>query len=104
MTMRITTDQVLAGYPAIKVRDFLWKHQLVLITEGNFQTSFNLINARSFLKKLIELELLRERYKHNGYSFFEMTDLGHSLAHASAAKPIHRKTAERVLSQFIERV
>jgi hypothetical protein len=35
---------------------------------------------------------------------FDLTDCGVRLAYASAAKPIHRRTAERVLAEFMERV
>jgi hypothetical protein len=104
--MRIVANQSIAGCPALKVRDFLWKHQLTGIIEETVQTSLDLnpTDASEFLNKLVALGLVRESHRHNGYTLFDLTDCGVRLAYASAAKPIHRKTAERILAEFMERV
>lgn len=104
--MRIVANQSIAGYPALKMRDFLWKHQLTGITEETIQTSLDLnpIDAGDFLSKLVDQGLIKESHRHNGLTLFDLSDCGVRLAYASAAKPIHRNTAERVLAKFMERV
>jgi len=104
--MRIVANQSIVGYPALKMRDFLWKYQLTGITEETIQTSLDLnpIDASDFLSKLVDQGLIKESHRHNGYTLFDLTDCGVRLANASAAKPIHRRTAERILSEFMERV
>jgi hypothetical protein len=104
--MRIVANQSIAGYPALKVRDFLWKHQLTGILKEAVQTSLNMnpTDAGDFLSKLVDQGLIKESHRQNGYPFFDLTDCGVRLAYASAAKPIHRKTAERILAEFMERV
>ncbi len=94
------------SYPALKVRDFLWKHQLTGIIKETVQTSLDLnpTDASDFLSKLVDQGLIKESHRQNGYPFFDLTDCGVRLAYASAAKPIHRRTAERILSEFMERV
>jgi len=40
----------------------------------------------------------------DGRSWYEVTIEGNTIAHASAAKPISRKTAEKKLNEFMQRV
>jgi hypothetical protein len=103
--MRIVANQSIVGYPALKVRDFLWEHQLTGIAKETIQTSLDLnpTDAGDFLNKLVDQGLVKESRRCNEHPFF-LTDCGVRLAYASAAKPIHRKTAERVLAEFMERV
>ena len=104
--MRITGNQFIAGYPAIAVRNFLWNHECFWMTAEDAQTSLSLSpqDAIAFLNKLVDLGLIEESEKRNGSMFFDLTNCGMRLAHASAAKPIHRKTANRLLNEFMERV
>ena len=104
--MQITANQTIAGHLATKVRDFLWASQLTGIVNETAETkmALNPKAARDFLNQLVVLGFIKERSGHNEHSFFELTDYGVNLANASAAKPIHRKTAERVLTEFLERV
>ena len=104
--MQITANQTIAGHLATKVRDFLWASQLTGIVNETAETKLALNSkaARDFLNQLVVLRFIKERSGHNEHSFFELTDYGVNLANASAAKPIHRKTAERVLTEFLERV
>ena len=101
--MRITADQSIAGYPAIAVRNFLKKHELTGFVTESAQTSLSLNpqDADTLLNKLVDLGLLGESTLFHGLG---LTDNGVRLAYASAAKPIHRKTANRLLSEFMERV
>jgi hypothetical protein len=104
--MQITANQTIAGYPSMKVRDFLWASQLTGIVNETAQArlALNSKAARDFLNQLAVLGFIKERSPHNEHSFFELTNYGLNLAYASAAKPIHRKTAERILTEFLERV
>jgi len=104
--MRIVANQSIAGYPALKMRDFLWKHQLTGITKEAIQTSLDLnpTDAGDFLSNLVDQGLIKEGHRQNGHTLFDLTDCGVRLAYASAAKPIHRKTAEGILAEFMERV
>ena len=104
--MRITADELIAGYPAVTVRNFLRKYEITGLIAECAQTSLSLSpqDASEFLNKLVHLRLLRESSKWNGSPFFDLTNYGVRLAYASAAKPIHRETANRLLSEFMERV
>ncbi len=104
--MQITASQVIAGYPAIKARDFLRKHLLTGLSAERIQSSLSVSpqDARGFLSKLLDTGLIKESRMHDGHSFFDLTDYGVRLAYASASKPIYRETADRLLSDFMERV
>lgn len=104
--MQITANQIIAGHPAMKVRDFLWATELTGIVNETAETklALNPKAARDFLNQLVVLGFIKERCGHNEYSLFELTDYGVNLAYASAAKPIHRTTGERLLTEFLERV
>lgn len=104
--MRILSDQEIAGYPAIEVRDFLRRYRLVefLAPAAEFALALSPRAASTFVKKLVALGFVRESGRSNGRKVFQVTNSGLALANASAARPIHRRTAERVLAQFLERV
>lgn len=104
--MRIVSDQLIAGYPAIEVRDFLRRYRFTgFFTEAaEFDLALKPKAAAAFLNKLVNLGFIRGTGKSNGRKSFEVTSNGQALANASAARPIHRRTAERVLAQFLERV
>jgi ribosomal protein S19E (S16A) len=53
------------------------------------------------LARALEAEGLIEAARHDGRT---VTQAGDSLAVATAARPVSRKTAERALAQFLERV
>src|SRR5271165_3972619 len=104
--MRILSDQEIAGYPAIEVRDFVRRYRLVefLAPAAEFALALSPRAASTFLNKLVALGFVRESGRSNGRKVFQVTNSGLALANASAARPIHRRTAERVLTQFLERV
>jgi hypothetical protein len=62
--MRIVANQSIAGYPALKMRDLLWKRQLTGITKETIQTSLDLnpIDAGDFLNKLVDQRLIKESH------------------------------------------
>jgi predicted nucleotidyltransferase len=106
--MRITKDQIVAGQPALKVRDFLRRYRLGEFTAPAAEEplGLNAEAALDFLQGLNGLGLLdfRKEGPDGAEFWFHVTDQGQAFANASAAKPISRKTANRVLREFIERV
>jgi hypothetical protein len=86
--MRIVSDELIASYPTLEVRGFLLSPRAATI----------------FRNKLKVLGFIEELDKWHERRTFRLTIKGQALANASAAKPIHRKTAERLLDQFLERV
>jgi len=104
--MHIAADQSIAGYPAKSVRDFLRARQITQISNEAVQAELALKPnaAHDFLNQLVVIGLIKEYGRHNGHLLFELTCHGQNFANASASKPIHRKTAERVLAEFIQRM
>ena len=70
--MRITADQLMAGYPAITVRNFLRKYEIAGLIAECTQASLSLSpqDASEFLNKLVDLGLIKESNRQNGYPFF----------------------------------
>lgn len=104
--MHIAADQSIAGYPAKSVRDFLRARQIAHISNEAVQAELALEPkaAHDFLNQLVVTGLIKEYGRHNGHLLFELTCHGQNFANASASKPIHRKTAERVLAEFMQRM
>jgi len=105
--MRITTNQDIAGYPALKVRNFIRRYRSVSFLNQAAEASLDLSAdaAADFLRNLVDVGLIEEVEKsRDGGLIFQVTNYGLALANASAAKPIYRKTAERVLEELLERV
>jgi len=103
--MRIEKDQIIAGHSALFVRDFLRK------VKTNY---FNVEAAAGYLKKSnaetkiflgsLQKEDLVEEENLGAERFWTCTDLGSTLSLATAAKPLLRKTADKKLEEFLERV
>lgn len=104
--MRILSNQVIAGYRAIEVRDFVRRYRLAdfMAPDAEYALALSPRAASIFLNKLIALGYVRESRKQDRRKIYQVTNSGHALANASAARPIHGRTAERVLTQFLERV
>jgi hypothetical protein len=64
----------------------------------------NVIKRIKLGSKMVALELIEPTTPFNQEPAFEVSDRGLSFANATAAKPIYRETAERVLKEFIDRV
>lgn len=104
--MRITSEQLIAGYPALEVREFVRRYRL---TEFSAETAQHFLAvsprvAASFIKKLADLGFIEVTGKSDRSRLFRVATSGHALANASAARPIYRRTADRVLRQFLERM
>jgi hypothetical protein len=104
--MRITSDQSIAGYPALQVRQFVRKCRFINFPTEAAENTLMLSAdaAANFLSKLADLGLIEKSHERERKQLFQLTRKGQALANASAAKPIYRKTAEYVLAQFMERV
>lgn len=104
--MRIVSDELIAGYPALEVREFLRRYRLTdfYIEAAGDALVLSPRTAAIFMNKLKGLGFIEELDKWGGHRLFRLTIKGQALANASAARPIHRKTAERLLEQFLERV
>jgi hypothetical protein len=104
--MRISSDQEFAGYPALEVRRFFRKqiYSKFVAAAAEHTLWIDATEAAELFSELSSLAFIRRVGDCDGDPLFELTASGHELARASAAKPLHRKTAERALAQFIERV
>ncbi len=117
MTMNITSDQMIAGFPAMKVRLLLRYIQtcdavtnkfiahIMDINDSQARRLSGKLEEMGFLSKLnpTEQKKLAKIYKPR-YTWLKATELGHSLAFASAAPRIKRATAEALISGFMDRV
>lgn len=104
--MRIVSDESIARYPALEVRGFLRRYRLknFYIEAAEDALVLSPRTATIFMNKLKGLGFIEELDKWDGRRVFQLTIKGQALANASAARSIHRKTAERLLAQFLERV
>jgi predicted nucleotidyltransferase len=101
--MRIDPKGMIGGYPALVVRKAL-RHLRDWDRWGteNLETAAALTpGTGGAMVKALRSEGLLEA---SGTDRWSITQAGRTLAAASAAKPVTRGTAERALSQFLERV
>lgn len=106
--MNITKNQLIAGYPAIQVRNFLRKFGGLNIRAVFVQRILHVDFAQAdvFLREMAQLGYLQHKEDLRGEEeqTYEVTSSGLRLANASATQPISRKTAERVLGEFMNRL
>ena len=65
------------------------------------------LNSRQsaeFINDLVALEFIEGTMPFGNQAAFQVATRGHAFTNATAAKPIHRGTAERVLREFVDRV
>jgi hypothetical protein len=98
--VRITSNQKIAGYPAVRIR------QLMRETVGR---SITLRYVREILQcsdsaaiRLLN-DLRNEGFVHSVRDHFEPSTKGSALAMATAAAPLRRETAERLIAAVIQR-
>ena len=60
--------------------------------------------AAEFINDMVALELIEPTMPFGDKAAFQVATRGHAFANATAAKPIYRGTAERVLREFMDRV
>lgn len=107
--MRIKSNETIGKYSVITIRKFL-KHLKNNFCSENEITNFiayvlkiNKITAEEIFE-ILKNEKLIEIIKDRDIFFWTTTIKGNSLSMASAAKPILRKTAEKIIKNFLERV
>jgi len=98
--MRIEKDQMIAGRPAREIRRFMRAAAGCIIRIPMAAHILRLSNedARQLLRKLEEEGWITAKL-----DYWEATEEGHALAMATAAKSLHRRTAERLVAQVVER-
>ncbi len=106
--MKITSEQLIAGYPALQVRNFIRRYRFSYfhLSEAEEGLSLNQSEAECFIRNMIDIGFLSLANLHGAVDSpaYEITRQGQELANASAARPITRKTAERLLQEFMNRV
>jgi hypothetical protein len=104
--MRITKEDVVAGYSAMRVRGFLRRFIGRFFMRSAVERFMQLQpeHAERFIDDMASLELIERTTPFNHEAAFQVAARGLAFANATAAKPIRRETAERVLKEFIDRV
>jgi predicted transcriptional regulator len=102
--MRITREMTIVGVPAIQLRDALRR----LVSGFDAEYLANSLNMSAEEGRCITGQLLAEGYlevemEHHGRTYYHLTTKGAALQLASAAKPIKRATAERLVKEIIQR-
>lgn len=92
----------------MRVRDFLRNQGSAIITMSSVQKFLHLENeeGKKFLRKMSKLKFLErsQQFSRKDRQAYEITSAGQAVANASATKPITRKTADRLLTEFMKRV
>ena len=98
--MRIDKDQIVAGMPARDVRRFMRSVSGTVIQPASAVQTLGLTKRESeqFLRELEREGLISAE---TGYR--ESTVKGSAFAMATAARPLHKKTAERLVKELVER-
>ncbi len=104
--MQISSKMTIAGCSILEVRKFVRKHRNDLFSIGVVQNSFqlDLQSASKLMRELEKASFVQKSKTWNGYQLYKVANLGQALVNASASKPIYRKTADRILAQFLKRV
>lgn len=101
----LINTQTIAGFSAIIVRDFLMKVMDRLFTDDDVVRHFktNKSDATAIIEELLKIEYV-EPVEIRKHQFWSVTTAGRTLALASAAKPILRKTADKKITELLGRV
>jgi hypothetical protein len=104
--MRITKEEVVAGHSALRVRGFLRRFErgFFMLSAAESFMQIKSREAAEFINDMVALQLIEPTMPFWEKSAFQVATRGHAFANATAAKPISRVTAERVLREFIDRV
>jgi len=98
--MRIEKDQLIAGLPAMDVRRFMRRAAGYIIRPRTVThvLGFCEDDARQLLRRFQKEGLVTANS-----DYWEATAKGHALAMATAASPLRRITAERLITEVVER-
>lgn len=104
--MYLDPKSTIAGMPALAIRNLLNKNDFISLSM--IAVHFNISDriAKIVINGLLDegyMEL-NECHSEDGKAFYHPTLKGCSLALASAAKPVTRKTAEKKIEEFLKRV
>jgi hypothetical protein len=97
--MRITKEEIVAGHSALRVRGFLRRIErgFFMVSAAEIFMQIKSRQAAEFINDMVALELIEPTMPSGDQAAFQVATRGHALANATAAKPITRGTAERVL-------
>lgn len=104
--MYINPKSLIAGQPAIKVRNFLKRikdhpfniHSVCYFLKVSKQ------NGNKIVRILLEDDYIEPDNSYPKGPWWKTTLRGNALSLASAARPLHRSTADRKLNEFLDRV
>lgn len=104
--MRITKEQIVAGHSAVQVRGLLKRFDGMFFTRSAVERVMRLKpeQAERLINEIVLLELIEPIMLFDNQAAFEVAERGLALVNATAAKPIYRRTAERILREFMDRV
>jgi hypothetical protein len=104
--MRITKEEVVAGHSALLVRGFLRRFErgFFMLSAAESFMQLRSRQAAMFINDLVALQLIEPTMPFRNKAAFQVAIRGHAFANATAAKPISRRTAERVLREFMDRM
>ena len=105
--MRIDSKENIADVKILKVRDFLrrldntdeWENDFVV-----YRLKLSPKKANSLINELNRRGYIEPARIYKQKQFYRKTLKGSALGLASAAKPVTRKTANRIFSEFMDRV
>lgn len=98
--MRIESNQMIAGFPATAIR------QLMRETLGRQITVRwvkEVLHCSAVTGNLVLTELQRDGYVTSAVGHLEPSLKGSALAQATAAKPLRRNSAERLVTELVDR-
>lgn len=98
--MRITADEKIAGYPAIQIR------QLMRETVGRSITPRyirEILRCNDSSATCVLSQLQKAGFIESVREYWEATTKGNALAMATAAAPLRRETAERLIEGLVDR-
>jgi len=105
--MSLTPGQQIAGYPAMEIRWLMRRMRPYRGVTAKFIADVLKVGVdqvEPIVSQLIKLGYIQSVDLRDDRIWFTPTDLGISLSLASAAKRITRKTAERTVTEFMNRV
>jgi hypothetical protein len=109
MGIELHRGQTIAGFPALILRDLLRSLVGATFRPGYLiDRGFDPKDAPGLIDSLIQSGFIEpdfEARRHDdARDLYKLTKQGEALSRASGAKPVLRKTADRILAQFMDRV
>jgi DNA-binding PadR family transcriptional regulator len=105
--MILTKGQMIAGFPAITIRNLIREIRGYSVATEYVQDRLGISGkqAEDLVEKLVKEGYLSldERGRHGDEKYYEVTSLGNGLANASAASPISREKADQILEELFQR-